>query len=401
MLIVPMEQVQVGMKLAVSVSHPDQPEHDLLKAGFELTADVIGRLRSLGIENVYVDYPDLGDLDKHMAGFLSRERQVIYNQIRDAVSAVQKQAKPSVPYIDYYASTRELILTLLSQGEHAIYLDQMSGKLGGHAVAHATAVAHLSLMLGLRLETYLVQQRHRLSTAHAREVTNLGVAGMLHDIGVALLPAPLRKYSRVNVPEDKALWAEWQTHAQRGYDLIKGGVEATAANAVLHHHQHFDGTGFPIMPVKPGDDGPRNVGERIHIFPRILAVADLYDRLTVGETGHRRPNIEILHLMRTQYASTLDPMIMKVVPAVIPPFPPGMTVGLSDGTDAVVVGIQSHRPYQPLVKRIIDLASFKLGGAILDMGLQPTLRIDRVGSKNVTDMIPDPSAIADARSTAA
>jgi HD-GYP domain-containing protein (c-di-GMP phosphodiesterase class II) len=389
-----MEQVQAGMKLAVTVSHPEQPDHTLLNAGFELNNEVIGRLRGLGVENVYVDYPDLGDLDRHMAAYLSPQRQVVYNQIRDAMTAVQRQAKPNVPYTDYYASTRELILTLMSQGEHAIYLDQMSGKLGGHAVAHATAVAHLSLMLGLRLETYLVQQRSRLTTAHAREVTNLGVAAMLHDIGIAQLPAAVRKFSRVNLPEDKALWAEWQTHPQRGYDLIKGGVEATAANAVLHHHQHFDGTGFPVMPVKPGDDGPRNAGERIHIFARILAVADLYDRLTVGETGHRRANIEILHLMRTQYASTLDPMIMKMVPTVIPPFPPGMTVTLNDGTDAVVVGMQSHRPYHPLVKRITDLATFKLGGAVIDMALQPNLRIDRVGCKPVADMVPDTSSTA-------
>jgi len=386
-LIVPMEQVQAGMKLAVSVSHPDQPDHDLLKAGFELTREVIARLRDLGVENIYVDYPDLGDLDKHMAAYLSPERQKVYEQVRDAMTAVQRQAKPTCPFNDYYDATRELILTLMRQGEHAIYLDQMSGKLGGHAVAHATAVSHLSLMLGLRLETYLVQQRQRLTAAHAREVVNLGVAGMLHDIGVAQLPPAARKFSRVNVPEDKALWAEWQTHPQRGYDLIKGGVEATAANAVLHHHQHFDGTGFPYMPVKPGDE-PRNVGERIHIFPRILAAADLYDRLTVGETGNRRSNIEILHLMNTQYAATLDPMVLRVVPAVIPPFPPGMTVNLNDGTDAVVIAMNPQRPYQPKVRRIVDLATFKLGGPVLDMSLQSTLRIDRIGSKEIADMVP-------------
>jgi hypothetical protein len=98
--------------------------------------------------------------------------------------------------------------------------------------------------------------------------------------------------------------------------------------------------------------------------------------------------------MRTQYASTIDPMIMKVVPGVIPPFPPGMTVALNDGTDAVVVGMQPHRPYHPLVKRITDLATFKLGGAVIDMALQPTLRIDRVGRKPIADMIPDTTAAA-------
>jgi HD-GYP domain-containing protein (c-di-GMP phosphodiesterase class II) len=383
-----MEQVRAGMKLAVTVSHPEQPEHDLLKPGFELNDDVIGRLKGLGVETIYVDYPDLSDLDRHMAGHLSPARQQVYNQIRNTMQAVQKQAKPSVPFADYYACTRELILTLMQQGEHAIYLDQMSGKLGGHAVAHATAVAHLSLMLGIRLETYLVQQRSRLDAAHARETVNLGVAAMLHDIGVAQLPPALRNFSRVNMPEDEKLLGEWRTHPQRGYDLIRGGVEATAASAVLHHHQHFDGSGFPAPELKPGEEA-RNVGERIHIFARILAAADVYDRLTATETGQRRQNVEILYLMRTRYAAMLDPMILKALPAVIPPFPPGMLVTLSDGTDAVVVAIKPERPYHPQVRRIEDPATLKLGGATLDMALQTGLKIDRVAGLAVGEMVPE------------
>jgi HD-GYP domain-containing protein (c-di-GMP phosphodiesterase class II) len=388
-----MEQVRAGMKLAVTVSHPDQPDHDLLKAGFELRDEVIGRLRGLGVETIYVDYPDLADLDKHMAAHLSPARQQVYAQIRDTMQVVQRQAKPSVPFPAYYDLTRELITTLLQQGEHAIYLDQMSGRLGGHAIAHATAVAHLSLMLGIRLETYVVQQRSRLDASQAREVVNLGVGAMLHDIGVAQLPEALRKFSRANPPTDEKLLAEWRTHPQRGYDLLRGGVEATAANAVLHHHQNFDGSGFPVPVLKPGEEA-RNSGERIHIFPRILAVADLYDRLTVGENGQRRSNLEILHLMRTQHAAALDPMILKAAPSVIPPFPPGMTVTLNDGTEAVVVALAPQRPYHPRVRRIADPATFKLEGPTLDTVLQPDLKIEKVAGKPVGEMIPDPASSA-------
>jgi HD-GYP domain-containing protein (c-di-GMP phosphodiesterase class II) len=379
------------MRLAMNVNHPEQPEHDLLKAGFELQADIIARLRGLGIETIYVDYPDLADLDKHMAAYLSPARQQVYSQMRATIAAVQKQAKPTVAFPDYYASTRELILTLMQQGQHAIYIDQMSGKMGGNAVAHATAVSHLSLMLGLRLETYLIQQRARLEAQHAREVINLGVAGMLHDIGVAALPEAVRKHNRVNPPEDPRILDEWRTHPQRGYEMLKGGVEATAAAAVLHHHQHYDGSGFPILPVKEGDE-PRNAGERIHVFARILGVADLYDRLTVGPQGQRRSNIEILHLMRTTYSTWLDPMIMRVVPSVIPPFPPGMVVTLSDGTDAVVVGVRPDRPYQPQVRRIVDPASFKLAADTLDLSVMSGLAIEKIAGQAVAEMIPEPTA---------
>jgi HD-GYP domain-containing protein (c-di-GMP phosphodiesterase class II) len=377
------------MRLAVTVNHPEHPDQELLKAGFELRGEIIERLKAMGVEMVYVDYPGLEDLDRHMAAYLSPARQVIYNQIRDTIAAVQKTASPTVAFPDYYASTRELVTTLMQQGQNAIYLDHMSGKLGGTAVAHATAVSHLALMIGLKMEQYLIQQRSRLAPSHAREVINLGVAGMLHDIGTAGLPAALRDHSRVAIPEDPKALDEWATHPQRGYDMIKGGVEATAAAAVLHHHQHYDGSGFPSSPTKPGEE-PRNSGQRIHVFARILAIADLYDRLSIGEKLVRRPNIEILHLMRTQYAAWLDPEILKVIPSVIPPFPPGMRVKLSDGSEAVTVGLRPERPYEPQVKRIEKREPLELSATMIDLSLEKELRIHSFGGLDVRAMIPDP-----------
>jgi len=405
-LIVPLEEARNGMRLAVTVTHPDQPDQELLKAGFELRDDIIARLRSMGVEVVYVDYPDLADLDKHMAAFLSPARRQIYCQIRDTIAAVQKTAKPTVAFPDYYSSTRELVLTLMQQGQNAIYLDQMCGKLGASEVAHATAVAHLALMIGLRLENYLIQQRSRLTPSHAREVINLGVAGMLHDIGVAGLPEEVRKFSRINLPQDQVMMDEWSTHPQRGYDMLKGGVEPTASAAVLHHHQHYDGSGFPSMPAQPGEE-QRNAGQRIHVFARILAVADLYDRLTIAADGKRRPNIEILHLMHTKYAGWLDPEVMRIVPTLIPPFPPGMKVTLSDGTEAVTVGINPERPYQPQVKRIKTADPLELEPEMLDLKAAKGLEITHVGGVSAKGMIlsltaptPKPAAAAAAPAAA-
>jgi HD-GYP domain-containing protein (c-di-GMP phosphodiesterase class II) len=396
-LIVPLEEARAGMKLAATVTHPEQPDQDLLKAGFELRDDVVARLRQMGVESVYVDYPDLADLDRHMAAYLSPARATVYKQIRDTISAVQKTAKPTVAFPDYYAATRELVITLLQQGQNAIYLDHMSGKLGANAVAHATAVAHLSLMLGLKLESYLISQRSRLAPSHARETVNLGVAGMLHDIGVASLSPAARRLSRVNPPsadEPAAVLAEWRTHPQVGYDMVRGGIESSAASAVLHHHQHFDGSGFPGSAPATAGGEPQNAGQRIHIFPRILAVADLYDRLTVGAGGLRRQNVEILHLMRTTYAGWLDPEIMKVVPGVIPPFPPGMKVTLSDGTDAVTVGLRVDKPYRPTVKRIVDAEAMELAHETIELADHPDLHVAKIGGLAVSGMVPEPTGAA-------
>lgn len=353
-LIVPIEEVREGMKLAAPVAHPENPDQSLLRQGYVLEKMVIARLRSLEIPFIYVDYPALDSLDKHLAVYLSPARQAIYKQIKQSVTQVQRQTRPGVSYDDYCATTRDMIDTLLTQGQNPIYLDQMSRQ-GGDAVAHAAAVAHLSLLLGLKLESYLISQRTRLPANRAKDIVNLGVAGMLHDLGMSKLPESLQGYCETHPPEDPAEREQWESHVRIGYDLIRNDVQATAAAAVYQHHQHFDGSGFPIM---KGEEGARGAmdGERIHVFARIMLCANLYDRLLSPPDGkkRRRSNREVLALMETQYAGWCDPEIVRVLQMVAPPYPPGCRVRLADGTTAVVLDVNPAEPNKPLVQRLAE-----------------------------------------------
>jgi HD-GYP domain-containing protein (c-di-GMP phosphodiesterase class II) len=339
------------MKLAAPVSHPDHPEQDLLKRGYTLEPAVIRRLKDCNVDYIYVDYPGLEELDKYLVAQLSPARQSIYSLIKKGVQESQSRARPAIPYGAYREASQELIKTLLEQGPSAIYMDQVA-RMGADAVGHATAVAHLSLLLGLKLESYLIQQRKRLPPSHAKDVVNLGLAGMLHDTGKLQLPEPLRKYTEVDPPEDERERKEWETHARLGYEMVHNSIEPSAACAILHHHQHFDGTGFP---VQKHSDGTSSImeGHKIHVFARILHVANLYDRLTAGSEKRRRTNLEIHYLLRTQYADAVDPTVLQCLQHVCPPFPPGSTVGLSDGTQAIITGVDGADPYRPTVRRII------------------------------------------------
>ena len=95
--------------------------------------------------------------------------------------------------------------------------------------------------------------------------------------------------------------------------------------------------------------------------------------------------------MRTKYTDWIDPEVMRVVPSVIPPFPPGMAVTLSDGGRAVTVGIRPDNPYRPMVKRLIDPAEFKLAEDVLDLTLETSISIDEIGGVRVDGMIPAPA----------
>jgi HD-GYP domain-containing protein (c-di-GMP phosphodiesterase class II) len=341
-LILPTDQAEPGMRLAMPVTHPENPQQELLRRGFTLTEGMIARLRELDIRGLYIDYPGLEDLDKHLAPALSPERQVLYVRLKDSIATFQRSTSPSVDYWDYHATTRDFLSALLSADANPIYLDKLSQTLGGHAVEHGIAVAHLALVLGVKLQAYLVRQRKHLRTTHAKDIVNVGIAAMLHDIGKTRLPERLRSAHVLTPPQHAADRADYEAHPVRGYEMLRNDVKPTAAAAVLHHHQHFDGTGFPTATAREGQD--------IHVYARILLAADLYERLALAPDGKtRRPNLEILHLMRQRYARWIDPEVLATMPKVVPPFPPGSKVTLSDGRTCIVTGVDAEHPYRPIV----------------------------------------------------
>src|SRR5579885_2121333 len=105
------------MTLAMTVTHPEHPEQDLLRRGFVLDQPVIGC--------IFVDYPGLDDLDKFLAPNRSPERQALYSKVKSTFTECQRESNPTVDFGDYYSSTRDFITTLLSNGRNPIYLDEL------------------------------------------------------------------------------------------------------------------------------------------------------------------------------------------------------------------------------------------------------------------------------------
>jgi HD-GYP domain-containing protein (c-di-GMP phosphodiesterase class II) len=384
-LILPTEEARPGMKLAAPVQHPDQPGQVLLKGGYILEPDVIRRMHDMRIPMIFIDYPALEELDKHLAPYLSPARQEIYSQIKKSLGQSQKSTQAKVNYNDYCDSTRGLIETLLTQGKHPLFLDQMSRQ-GGDMVGHATSVAHLALLLGIRLENYLIDQRKRLPCSRAKDIVGLGVAGMLHDIGKTELPPNVAESWETNPPETQADLDLYMSHVRLGYDKIHGEVEPTASSAVLHHHQHFDGSGFPNTPQADGANRAAE-GQRIHIFARILHAADLYDRLATTATGERRSNLEVYFQMRTSCSGWCDPVVVQVLQQIAPPFPPGSRLALSDGTAAIVTQTNTIDPFKPVVRRVVG-EDLKIDGDAFDLGMNGSPKVVKVGKTVVEPFLP-------------
>ena len=141
-------------------------------------------------------------------------------------------------------------------------------------------------------------------------------------------------------------------HTTYGYEMVKGRIPATAAQIVLNHHQRFDGQGFPVpqapsklRPAKPME------GTNIHIFSRVVAVANAVDVLIGAGKKRGHPLIAALAKIQQQtFGGMFDPVVLDAALRVIPPFPLGACVDLSDSRRAVVTDLNELQPCQPTVQ---------------------------------------------------
>lgn len=122
----------------------------------------------------------------------------------------------------------------------------------------------------------------------------------MHDVGkIAIKDAILHKPESLDEKEMK----EMKTHAEVGYDMLKGSSRdlfRAAAIIAQQHHERWDGTGYP--------QGLR--GEEIHIYGRIAAVADVFDALTHARVYKDAWPIEqVVDYFNAQSGRHFDPTI--------------------------------------------------------------------------------------------
>lgn len=99
------------------------------------------------------------------------------------------------------------------------------------------------------------------------ELESLSFAALFHDVGKLAVPDSLLLKSG---PLDEKEWRIVRRHAEEGEKIIGHlGFLSDAAPAIRHHHEHFDGSGYP--------DGLR--GQAIPLGARVLHVADAFDSM--------------------------------------------------------------------------------------------------------------------------
>jgi HD-GYP domain-containing protein (c-di-GMP phosphodiesterase class II) len=348
LLCVAVEAAEEGMMLALPVFHPQQPDHVLLQPGFTLTKRVAQRIEHFGVKQVWVKYPSLQRVDKFINLDTLRRRGELATKIGSVFETAQAESFASVDYRTYESTFHDMIATLVANPASALYLDQMAGS-DQPLMDHCLRVSYLSVLMGVKLDGYLVKQRSNLSAQRAKQVTNLGLGAMLHDIGkLSLGPEVVERHERTGNDNDPV----WQAHVKIGFDMLREKVEATAGAVILHHHQHYDGTGFPKMPNKEGERLPL-IGNQIHIFARIACLANEFDRIRHPHEVDALPTVRAMkQLLDPQRLPWFDPRVVEAFLAVVPPYAPGSVVTLNDGRKVTPIDHHPESPCRPTVQAI-------------------------------------------------
>ncbi|TSA00340.1 MAG: diguanylate cyclase [Deltaproteobacteria bacterium] len=166
---------------------------------------------------------------------------------------------------------------------------------------HSSRVRDLSTRVG-----------ERMGLAKA-DLTALRHAAELHDVGIVGIPGNLlAKKRRLSELETEMV----RKHPFLGSKMLEGvpGMDATR-RAILEHHEHFDGSGYPY--------GLR--GDDISIPAQILSVAESYDS-AVSARPHRSalPPEEALQMVRDGSGTRFDPQVAELF-ATLPPIPPNQS----------------------------------------------------------------------------
>jgi PAS domain S-box-containing protein len=134
-------------------------------------------------------------------------------------------------------------------------------------------------------------------------INYLTTASPMHDIGKVGIPDHiLNKPGKLTNEE----WTLMKKHANIGYELFRDSDKPllkAAATIAYEHHERYDGTGYPRGLI----------GENIHIFGRITAIADVFDALCSDRCYKKAWSDEaIFDLIKKESGKQFDPKLVEI-----------------------------------------------------------------------------------------
>ena len=258
---------------------------------------------------------------------LRKTRPASYAQERRRAERVIGKSKQAV--VDMFESAR------LGRAVEAKKLAPLARAIGDSIERHSRALLGLVRLKQKDEYTYLhsvavcalmINFARHLQLDEA-EVQELGVAGLLHDVGkVAISDAVLLKPGKLDGRERLMV----EHHPVAGHALLaqSADIPAAALEVALHHHEKIDGTGYP----------DRLSGDALSLHARMGAICDVYDAVTSDRPYKASwTPCEALTAMRS-WPGHFDPALLDRFADSLGIYPVGTLVRVSDGHLGIVMG---------------------------------------------------------------
>jgi HD-GYP domain-containing protein (c-di-GMP phosphodiesterase class II) len=253
---------------------------------------------------------------------------VFYDQFVKYVETVFNRyvTKNEIPIKELSDRIKKLCDAIVENKRYVLRIFAQSAKSSNYMVNHSVRSTILAIVLGTQLKL----PPHRL--------IELGVAALVHEIGMVRLPPQLYMAGRqLTTAERKSI----TTHPILGYNILKENQFPLAiCLAALEHHERMNGTGYP-----------RALGaDKISLYARIIAVACSYDAVTSNRPYReaREGYVGMVDILKNE-GKQYDDLVIKALVYSLSLYPIGSYVLLTNGKLAQVVDVNTDNPRFPIV----------------------------------------------------
>lgn len=299
----------------------------LLAPDIVITDAYIRKLRGLSISTIFVKDPDHPDIT--LPEFISAQtQQRALSVLSDTMAKLANENTFAPDVISSIAS--DIVEEILMHKSLNIFLT-------GIMTHDDDTLAH---SLNCSIYTAILARLAGFSVPRIKEATS---GALLHDVGKMWIDkAVLNKPGPLSHAEFELI----RQHPEKGFNSLRARrweLSSLVAHMAWQHHERVSGQGYP-----------RGLsGDEILPYARLLAIADVYEAITVNRPYRRAmPPADIYKTIAAGLGTDFDPEYGKIFLSKLAVYLPGMRVLLNTNETAIVVSVPADTPQRPLVRLI-------------------------------------------------